>query len=55
MSSSAYSSTRGSWDKTENNREAKYYTKAGLKALDEETESWCQMVGVVEELLAEER
>src|SRR5580698_3648880 len=49
--------TRGSWGKTENNREAKYYTitKAGLKALDEETERWRQMAGVVEKLLAEEQ
>ena len=31
-----YGWTRGSWAKTENNREAKYYTitKAGLKALE---------------------
>ena len=49
--------TRGSWGKTENNREAKYYaiTKAGLKALDEETERWRQMAGVMEKLLAEEQ
>ena len=49
--------TRGSWDKTENNREAKYYTitKAGLKALDEATERWRQMADVVEKLLAEEQ
>jgi PadR family transcriptional regulator PadR len=49
--------TRGSWGKTENGREAKYYaiTKAGLKALDEETKRWRQMSGVVEKLLAEER
>ena len=32
--------TRASWNKTENNREAKYYaiTKAGLKGIEEETE-----------------
>jgi PadR family transcriptional regulator PadR len=49
--------TRGSWGKTENGREAKYYsiTRAGLKALDEETERWRRMSGVVERLLAEER
>lgn len=49
--------TRGSWSKTENNREAKYYTitKAGLKALDKETERWRQMAGLVERLLAEEQ
>jgi PadR family transcriptional regulator PadR len=49
--------TRGSWGKTENNREAKYYTitRAGLKALNEETERWRQTAGVVEKLLAEEQ
>jgi PadR family transcriptional regulator, regulatory protein PadR len=49
--------TRGSWERTENNREAKYYTitKAGLKALREETARWRQMAGVVEKLLAEEQ
>jgi PadR family transcriptional regulator, regulatory protein PadR len=48
--------SRASWGRTENNREAKYYTitKAGLKALHEETERWRQMSGVVERLLAEE-
>ncbi len=47
---------RGSWDRTENNREAKYYnTKAGLKALEEETARWRQMAGVVKKLLAEEK
>jgi len=49
--------TRGAWGKTENSREAKYYTitKAGLKALDEETARWREMAGVVEKLLAEEQ
>jgi len=49
--------TRGSWGQTENGREAKYYaiTRAGLKALDEETERWRQMSSVVEKLLAEEQ
>ena len=49
--------TRGSWGKTENSREAKYYTitRAGLWALNEETERWRQMSGVVEKLLAEEQ
>ena len=52
-----YGWTRGSWAKTENNREAKYYTitKAGLKALDEATARWRQMASVVEKLLAEEQ
>jgi PadR family transcriptional regulator PadR len=49
--------TRGSWQKTKSNREAKYYTitKAGLKALKEETERWRMMAGVVEKLLTEEQ
>lgn len=52
-----YGWTRGSWNRTENNREAKYYTiaKAGLKALEEETACWRQMSAVVEWLLGEER
>lgn len=47
---------RGSWGKTETNREAKYYaiTKPGLKALEEETERWRQMSGVMDKLLDEE-
>ena len=47
---------KGSWGKTESNREAKYYavTKAGLKSLEEETQRWRQMVGVVDKLLTEE-
>jgi DNA-binding PadR family transcriptional regulator len=38
-------------------REAKYYTitGAGLKALNEETERWRHMAGVVETLFAEEQ
>jgi PadR family transcriptional regulator, regulatory protein PadR len=49
--------TRGSWGKTENNREAKYYTitRAGMRALDQETIRWRQMAGVVEKLLTEEQ
>jgi transcriptional regulator len=49
--------TRGSWGNTENNREAKYYTitKAGLKALKEETARWRQMSAIVERLLTEEQ
>jgi PadR family transcriptional regulator, regulatory protein PadR len=49
--------TRGSWGKTENSREAKYYTiiRVGLKAFNEETERWRLMAGVVEKLFAEEQ
>src|SRR5216684_3129108 len=34
--------TKGTWQKTENNREAKYYTitKAGSRALEHQTERW---------------
>jgi PadR family transcriptional regulator, regulatory protein PadR len=51
-----YGWTKSSWKKTENNRDAKYYTitKAGLKALNEETQRWRQMAGLVEKLLTEE-
>jgi PadR family transcriptional regulator PadR len=47
---------KGTWGKTEKNREAKYYaiTKAGLKALDQETERWRRIAGVVDKLLCEE-
>jgi len=46
---------RGSWGKTENNREARYYaiTKAGQKALQRETERWRRMAGIVDKLLLE--
>jgi transcriptional regulator len=45
-----------SWQTTENNREAKYYaiTKAGQKALQQETQRWRQMAGVLDRLLTEE-
>jgi PadR family transcriptional regulator, regulatory protein PadR len=51
-----YGWTKGTWGKTENNRDAKYYaiTKAGLKALSEETQRWRQMAGLVEKVLMEE-
>jgi len=46
----------GTWGKTENNREAKFYslTRAGQKALDKETQRWRRMAGLVEKLLLEE-
>jgi len=46
---------KGAWSKTESNREAKFYsiTRAGEKALDEETRRWRQMSGLVEKLLSE--
>jgi PadR family transcriptional regulator PadR len=47
---------KGKGDKTENGRDAKYYsvTKAGLKALGVETKRWRQLSGLVEKLLSEE-
>ena len=46
---------KGAWGRTESNREAKYYaiTKAGEKALAEETRRWRQMSGLVEKVLSE--
>jgi len=47
---------KGTWEKTENNREAKYYaiTHAGRKALSEETQRWRRLAGLVEKLLIAE-
>jgi len=46
---------KGSWAKTESNREAKFYaiTKAGQKALTQEMQRWRRMSGLVEKLLTE--
>src|ERR1700723_4436211 len=51
-----YGWIKGAWGKTENNREAKYYeiTKAGQKALGEETQKWRKMAALVERVLIEE-
>jgi PadR family transcriptional regulator, regulatory protein PadR len=47
---------QGHLGEDESNREAKYYaiTKAGEKALDQETMRWRRMAGLVEQLLAED-
>jgi PadR family transcriptional regulator PadR len=47
---------KGTWQRTESNREAKYYgiTQAGLKALDKETERWRRLAGLVDKLLLHE-
>ncbi len=46
---------KGTWGKTESNRDAKFYsiTKAGEKALTQETIRWRRMAGLVEKLLTE--
>jgi PadR family transcriptional regulator, regulatory protein PadR len=43
----------GEWGRTENNREAKFYTltKAGSSALEKETKRWRTMAGLVERIL----
>lgn len=45
---------KGAWRTTENNREAKYYslTRAGIRALGEETERWHKVAGLVDKVLA---
>ena len=46
---------KGTWGKTESHREAKFYaiTRAGVKALAEETVRWRRMSGLVDKLLSE--
>jgi transcriptional regulator len=46
---------KGTWQKTENNRDAKYYalTKAGERALGRQTERWRRLAGLVDKLLLE--
>jgi transcriptional regulator len=46
---------KGTWGRTETNREAKFYaiTRTGEKALAQETRRWKQMSGLVERLLSE--
>ena len=47
---------RGTWQKTENKREAEYYaiTKAGTRALDDQTERWRRFAGLLDKLLLDE-
>lgn len=47
---------KGVWQRTENNREAKYYTitPAGLKGLEQQTERWKRLVGLVDRLVPDE-
>ena len=44
---------KGSWGKTESNREAKYYhiTKSGERELKRQAERWRRLAGLVEKLL----
>ena len=47
---------KGAWQKTENNRDAKYYTitKPGLRALGKQTERWRRLADLVDKLLLTE-
>jgi PadR family transcriptional regulator, regulatory protein PadR len=47
---------KGAWQRTETNREAKYYriTRAGVRALHKQTERWRRLAGLVERLLLNE-
>ncbi len=44
---------KGTWQKTDSNRDAKYYaiTKAGTRALEKQTERWRKLSGLVNKLL----
>ena len=47
---------RGAWQRTETNRDAKYYriTKAGVSALQKQTARWRRLAGLVDKLLLNE-
>jgi PadR family transcriptional regulator, regulatory protein PadR len=44
---------KGTWQRTESNREAKYYaiTKPGLRALGDQVERWRKLSGLVNKLI----
>jgi len=44
---------RGTWQKTEHGRDAKYYgiTRSGLRALEGETARWRKLAGFIDKLL----
>lgn len=48
---------KGVWQRTESNREARYYgiTKAGTRALEKQTEKWRRLIGLMDKLLPGER
>ena len=47
---------KGAWQRTESNRDAKYYsiTKAGSRALEKQAERWRRLAGLVDKLLLNE-
>ena len=48
---------KGTWGKTENNREARFYsvTRSGARALTSETARWRRLAGLMDRLLPGER
>jgi PadR family transcriptional regulator PadR len=48
---------KGAWQRTESNREARYYgiTKAGTRALEKQTEKWRRLIGLMDKLLPGEQ
>ena len=46
---------KGAWGRTESHREAKFYslTRAGKRALTQQTERWRRLAGLVDKLLLE--
>jgi len=47
---------KGTWQKTESNRDAKFYriTKAGIRDVARQTERWRRLADLVEKLLVDE-
>jgi PadR family transcriptional regulator PadR len=47
---------KGAWDKTENNRDAKFYTitRSGTRALTVQTARWHRLAGLMDRLLLDE-
>ena len=47
---------KGAWQKTDNNRDAKYYTitKGGTRALAVQTARWRRLAGLMDRLLVDE-
>jgi transcriptional regulator len=47
---------KGAWQRTESNREAKYYsiTRTGSRALEKQAERWRRLAGLVDKLLINE-
>ena len=48
---------KGAWQRTESNREARYYgiTNAGTRALEKQTEKWRRLTGLMDKLLPGEQ